>query len=98
MLLPQVFHRFAQGFVEAQRCNAFGAETGAASVGAFDGDFVVAEVCVIEYLHGNALRVAVVVEFAFDRFESKTGFDDLVDMFGGKFAVFIAKVFSQFAV
>ena len=98
MLGPQMLHWRAQGLVKTQGFQPFGAELGAATVGAFDGDLVITEIAVVEDPRRDADRVAVSVQVALDRLEGQVGGNDGVDLLGREFAVLVAQVLAQLAI
>src|SRR5690625_1028674 len=98
VFFPQPFHHLAHCSVETQRRDALGRKTGAAAIGALDADLVIAEVGVVEHAGGNANGLAVVVQVALDVGQVLVGPGNLLDVFGGQLAVFVAQVFAQLAV
>ncbi|MNN27444.1 hypothetical protein D3C81_1409800 [compost metagenome] len=93
-LLVNPLHGFAQGLVETQGFDALGAELRLAPVWPFDADLVVAEVTVIKHLCGNAIATGRAVEAG----QVEVGLGDPFDMLWGKFTVFVAEIFAQFAI
>ena len=89
-LLVRPSHGLFEGFIEAQAGDALGAELGAAAVGAFDADFVVAKVGVVEDLRGDAVGARWALVLA----AGEISLGDLLYVLGGKFAILLAEVFA----
>ena len=86
-------HRVAKFFIVAQSGDIVVAEFHPQTLGAFDGDFVVAEILVVEDFGGDGVVVALLPEC-----EVAVNFHDMRDILGAKFTVFVAEIFAEFAV
>ena len=92
-LLVRPRHGLFEDFIEAQAGDALGAELGATAVGAFDADFVVAKVGVVEDLRGDAVGACWALVLA----AGEVSLGDLLYVLGGKFTILLAEVFAQLA-